>query len=79
MSVAMPLSVLNHRISLLPFQVALFCVLWSLAFAVAKVALADCPPLLMVRSLIAGLVMRALAALRKGEKPLRWRDLACLP
>lgn len=80
MSVAMPLPVPNRRINLLPFQVALFCVLWSLAFAVAKIALADCPPLLllMVRFLVAGFVMLALAALRKGEKPLSWRDLACL-
>jgi drug/metabolite transporter (DMT)-like permease len=80
MSAVMPLPVPNRRISLLPFQVALFCVLWSLAFAVAKVALADCPPLLllMVRFLIAGFVMLALATLRKGEKPLSWRDLGCL-
>jgi drug/metabolite transporter (DMT)-like permease len=80
MSAVMPLPVPSRRISLLPFQVALFCVLWSLAFAVAKVALADCPPLLllMVRFLIAGFVMLALAALRKGEKPLGWRDLGCL-
>ncbi len=80
MSVAMPLPVPHRGTNLLPFQVALFCVLWSLAFAVAKVALADCPPLLllMVRFLIAGVVMLALAALRKREQALNWRDLASL-
>jgi drug/metabolite transporter (DMT)-like permease len=80
MSIAVPLPVPNRRINLLPFQVALFCILWSLAFAVAKVALTDCPPLLllMVRFLIAGFVMLGLAALQKGQEPLSWRDLGCL-
>lgn len=80
MSVAVPLPVPNRGINLLPFQVALFCVLWSLAFAVAKVALRDCPPLLllMVRFLIAGVVMLGLAALRKSEGKLTWRDIASL-
>jgi drug/metabolite transporter (DMT)-like permease len=80
MSIAVPLPVPNRRINLLPFQVALFCILWSLAFAVAKVALTDCPPLLllMVRFLIAGFVMLGLAALQKGRATLSWRDLGCL-
>jgi drug/metabolite transporter (DMT)-like permease len=80
MSIAVPLPVPKRGINLLPFQVALFCVLWSLAFAVAKVALMDCPPLLllMVRFLVAGFVMLGLAALQKAEKPLSWRDLGCL-
>jgi drug/metabolite transporter (DMT)-like permease len=80
MPVAVPLPMPNRRINLLPFQVALFCVLWSLAFAVAKIALMDCPPLLllMVRFLIAGFVMLGLAALRKGEAAPSWRDFACL-
>jgi drug/metabolite transporter (DMT)-like permease len=80
MSLAVPLPMPNRGISLLPFQVALFCVLWSLAFAVAKVALHDCPPLLllMARFLLAGFVMLGLVALRKGEEQPGWRDLACL-
>jgi drug/metabolite transporter (DMT)-like permease len=80
MSIAVPLPVPNRRINMLPFQVALFCILWSLAFAVAKVALTDCPPLLllMVRFLIAGFVMLGLAALQKGQATLSWRDLGCL-
>ena len=47
----------------LPLLVALFCVLWSSAFAGAKLALADCPPLILlsVRLLLAGSIMLALA------------------
>ena len=30
---------------LMPLQIAAFCILWSSAFAVAKLALLDCPPL----------------------------------
>jgi drug/metabolite transporter (DMT)-like permease len=80
MSVAMPESVSKPYITWLPFQIALFCVLWSLAFAVAKVGLRDCPPLLllMVRFLIAGVVMLVLAAWRWGEALPRGRDLASL-
>lgn len=47
-----------------PLMVTGFCVLWSSAFAVAKVALADCPPLLLLtfRFLLAGAVVIAAAA-----------------
>lgn len=77
MSIAVPLSAPAARSNRLPFQIALFCVVWSLSFAVAKVALADCPPvlLLMVRFLLAGVVMLGLAALKPGEMALTRRDL----
>ena len=77
MSIAVPLSAPAARSNWLPFQIALFCVVWSLSFAVAKVALADCPPLLllMVRFLLAGVVMLGLAALKPGEMALTRRDL----
>ncbi|MGL5164502.1 MAG: DMT family transporter [Afipia sp.] len=77
MSIIVPLSAPKARSSWLPFQIALFCVVWSLSFAVAKVALADCPPLLllMVRFLLAGLIMLGLAALKPGEISLTKRDL----
>jgi drug/metabolite transporter (DMT)-like permease len=80
MSIAVPMPLPKRGINPLPFQVALFCVLWSLAFAVAKVALNDCPPLLLltVRFLLAGLAMLALAALRKNEALPAWRDMAAL-
>lgn len=74
---AVPLTAPNARSNWLPFQIALFCVVWSLSFAVAKVALADCPPLmlLMTRFLLAGLIMLGLAALKPGEIKLTKRDL----
>src|ERR1700730_2355204 len=49
----------------LPVLVATFCLLWSSAFSATKLALADCPPLLLLtaRFLIAGVVMVGAAAL----------------
>src|ERR1051325_287567 len=40
----------------LPILVAAFCLIWSSAFAVSKVAMLDCPPLILVaaRCLFAG-------------------------
>jgi drug/metabolite transporter (DMT)-like permease len=50
----------------LPFWllVATFCLLWASAFSVAKLAIADCPPLLLLaaRFLLAGLVTLGAAA-----------------
>ena len=39
--------------------VALFCVIWSSAFAISKLAMLDCPPLLLVsaRCLFAGAIV----------------------
>ena len=70
----------------LPLLVGLFCVLWSSAFAGAKLALADCPPLILLsaRLLLAGSLMLALAPLwdnagrRKGQPPIRRRDIGAL-
>jgi drug/metabolite transporter (DMT)-like permease len=60
-----------------PWLVALFCLLWASAFSVAKLAIADCPPLLLLsaRFLLAGLVMLGAAAayglaLRPGRRDL---------
>lgn len=63
-----------------PAVAAMFCLLWSSAFAVSKLALADCPPLLIVaaRLLIAGAVMLAAAALPGVEWRLARRDLVAL-
>jgi drug/metabolite transporter (DMT)-like permease len=63
----------------LPLLIGLFCTLWSSAFAAAKVALLDCPPLLflMARFLLAGAVM-LLAAAAYGQKLPARRDLMAL-
>jgi drug/metabolite transporter (DMT)-like permease len=66
----------------LPFQlmVAVFCILWSSAFGVAKLALADGPPLLLLtlRFLIAGVVTFGLAAWQGIDWRLSRRDLVSL-
>src|ERR1700742_1910983 len=60
--------------------VALFCVIWSSAFAVSKLALADAPPLLLLtaRFFIAGLVVFAVTMWRGADWRLGPRDLASL-
>jgi len=65
-------------ISLLP--IAAFCFLWSSAFAAAKIAVRDCPPLtlLTIRFLIAGALMLGLAAASGRWKLPSGRDLASL-
>ena len=47
-----------------PLMVAAFCLLWASAFSVAKLAMADCPPLLLltIRFLLAGVVVLGAAA-----------------
>jgi len=59
-----------------PLLIAAFCVLWSSAFAVSKIALADCPPflLLSIRFLVAGAITLAGAALLHANWRLAWRD-----
>jgi drug/metabolite transporter (DMT)-like permease len=59
--------------------VAAFCLIWSAAFAVGKIAIADCPPLLLVsvRCLIAGAILLGIAALTGARRPA-WRDVAAL-
>ncbi len=60
--------------------IAVFCILWSSAFAAAKIALRDCPPLtlLTIRFLIAGLLMLGIAVLTKSWRRPSGRDLAAL-
>jgi drug/metabolite transporter (DMT)-like permease len=69
-----------HRLTTslrLPVMVITFCVLWSAAFAVAKVAVIDCPPLLLLTSrfLVAGLLILAVAAVARTPWTLSRRDV----
>lgn len=59
-----------------PLLIATFCVLWSLAFGMSKLALADCPPLLLVtiRLLVAGVITLGIAAMLGAKRRLGWRD-----
>jgi drug/metabolite transporter (DMT)-like permease len=58
-------------------MVVAFCLLWSSAFSVAKLAIADCPPLLLLtfRFLLAGVVMLGAAALTGVSLKMSRRDL----
>lgn len=60
--------------------VVLFCLLWSAAFAVAKVGIADCPPLILLgtRFILAGAMMLGLAFMTGGFKGMRTRDFVVL-
>jgi drug/metabolite transporter (DMT)-like permease len=63
----------------LPLLVAAFCLLWSSAFSVAKFAMADCPPLLLLtaRFLLAGLLVLGAAAVSGMQlKNTSRRDVA---
>jgi drug/metabolite transporter (DMT)-like permease len=61
-----------------PLKILAFCLLWSSAFSVAKLAIADCPPLILlaVRFLLAGVIMLGVAALNGVSLKLSRRDLA---
>jgi drug/metabolite transporter (DMT)-like permease len=67
-------------ISPMPFLIAAFCVLWSSAFSAAKIALADCPPLLLLsaRFLLAGIVVLGAAAVFRLPWRLSRRDVVAL-
>jgi drug/metabolite transporter (DMT)-like permease len=64
----------------MPFLIAAFCVLWSSAFSAAKIALADCPPLLLLsaRFLLAGIVVLGAAAVLRLPWRLSRRDIVAL-
>src|SRR5262245_17056283 len=62
----------------LPVLVAAFCLLWASAFSVAKLAVTDCPPLLVlsVRFLLAAAVILGAAAVFGVPLKLSRRDAA---
>jgi drug/metabolite transporter (DMT)-like permease len=80
MRLAPPIPVARGGINLEPLLIPVFCVLWSLAFTMAKLALADCPPLLLltIRFLAAGVITLAVAAMLGANWRLTfgltWRD-----
>lgn len=75
MRVAMPAAA-ARGVNPQPLLIPAFCVLWSLAFAAAKVALADCPPLwlLTIRFLAAGAITLAGAAMLGVDRRVSFRD-----
>ncbi len=76
---AAPSIPLSSPLSLpMPLVVMVFCLLWSSAFSVAKLAMADCPPLLLLaaRFLTAGVIILGAAGVHGTSLRLAWRDLA---
>jgi len=61
----------------LPILIAAFCLLWASAFSVAKLAVGDCPPLLVLtaRFLLAGVVMLGAGAFYGLRFNLTRRDV----
>jgi drug/metabolite transporter (DMT)-like permease len=64
----------------LPLAVGTFCLIWSSAYSVAKLALYDCPPLMLLtaRFLFAGVIMIGAGAFSADWRRLTWRDAAAL-
>jgi drug/metabolite transporter (DMT)-like permease len=62
----------------LPVMVAAFCLIWSSAFAISKVAMLDCPPLMLIsaRCLFAGAIILGAAKAFGGGERLGRRDVA---
>jgi drug/metabolite transporter (DMT)-like permease len=79
MRLAVPVSA-PRAVDSLPLLIAAFCVLWSSAFAVVKLALTDCPPLLLLtaRFLLAGGTMLGAAAVFGAPGRLARRDMIAL-
>jgi drug/metabolite transporter (DMT)-like permease len=77
---ALPVAGARSGVDAEPVLIAAFCLLWSAAFAVSKIALVDCPPLLLLtfRFLIAGIITLAGAAMFRGKWRLGWRDVLVL-
>jgi len=75
-----PASRAGSAVSRIPLLIAVFCLIWSSAFAIAKCALQDCPPLLLLtaRFLLASLVMLGWAAVSGDYRRIGRRDLLVL-
>ena len=80
MRLALPATDARSGVAAEPLLIAAFCLLWSSAFAVSKLALADCPPLLLltIRFLVAGAITLFAAAAFQPNWRLTWRDALLL-
>ena len=80
MRLVLPMTTTRSSIDAEPLLIAVFCLLWSSAFAVSKVALADCPPLLLLtmRFLVAGVITLGGSRILRANWRLAWRDALVL-
>jgi drug/metabolite transporter (DMT)-like permease len=78
MSIAPSLAVSapQSRFTWLPFEIGLFCLLWSFAFVAGKIGVADCPPLILLagRFSLAGILILGASAFRRDGWQLSWRE-----
>ena len=61
----------------LPFYIVVFCLIWSFSFVAGKVAVTDCPPLILlaVRFSVAGILILGISALSRDGWKMSWRDI----
>jgi drug/metabolite transporter (DMT)-like permease len=80
MSIAPSLAVSapRSRFNWLPFEIGLFCLLWSFAFVAGKIGVTDCPPLILLagRFSLAGILILGASTFRRGGWQLSWREAA---
>jgi drug/metabolite transporter (DMT)-like permease len=84
MSIAPSLAVSapRSRFNWLPFEIGLFCLLWSFAFVAGKIGVTDCPPLILLagRFSLAGILILGASAFGRGgwqlASQLSWREAA---
>jgi drug/metabolite transporter (DMT)-like permease len=78
MSLAPSVSMSRPGLNWLPFEIGLFCLLWSFAFVAGKIGVTYCPPLLLLaaRFSLAGVLILALSPLRRDPWTMSWRDAA---
>jgi drug/metabolite transporter (DMT)-like permease len=60
-----------------PLYIAVFCVLWSFAFVAGKIAVTDCPPLILLtgRFSLAGILILGLSAFNREGWQLGWPEV----
>lgn len=78
MSLAPSAAVPRTAFNPLSIYIGIFCLLWSFSFVAGKVAVTDCPPLILLaaRFSIAGVLILGISALRRNAWSLSWRDVA---
>src|ERR1700753_3033206 len=68
----------KSRLSYLPLEIGLFCLLWSFAFVAGKIGVTDCPPLILLaaRFSLAGILILGASAFRSEGWRLSGREVA---
>ena len=77
MSLAPSVAVPRPTFNWLPILIGVFCLIWSFAFVAGKIAVTDCPPLILlaVRFTLAGVLIFGISALRGETMSLSRRDI----